>query len=190
MIFFKPLLFALLFLVVTATYGIQGGAGPDDLSVLHVRVFEAKEFAFQYEGESHFCGINYSANILHSYIGNIGERELNFSSPFSLVVGHEYILIAGRKHATPSLIVDWPRDYEDAFSKCEEGLHPLNLKSDDAMMIWNYPYDLDGKWVMVEDGNMPFDKQFPGKERQCLYGEGECLFIRLSDMVRILKGAD
>lgn len=190
MIFFKSLLVAFLFLVVAAAYGMQDDAEPDDLSVLHVRVAEAKEVAFQYEGESNSCGINYSAKILNSYKGNRGGRELNFSSPFSLIVGHEYILITGRKRAAPSLVVDWPRDYEDAFSKCEESLFPFGLQSGDAMMVWDYPYGWDGKWVMVEDGNMPFKEQFPGRKRQCLYGEGECLFIRLSDMVRILEGAD
>lgn len=182
--------FFFLLLGITASCATQGEAGLEDLSVIHVRIIEARELAFLHEGESDTCGINYSAKILNSYKGNRGGQALKFSSPFSLIVGHEYILITGRTHAVSSLIVDWPRDYEQAFSKCEEDLYPLILQSNDAMMIWDYPYDLDGKWVMVEDGNMPFEKQLSGKERRCLYGEGECLFIRLSDMVRILEGTD
>ncbi len=155
-------------------------------SIIHVRVVEAKELAVMYEGKlNDSCGINYSANILHSYKGKLTQGKVKFSSPYPLMIGEEYLLVIGRGTISPHLIVEFSPDYEAAVSTCAKDSYDPNLpEENDALMIWDSPYGLDGKWVMIaDDGNTPVSKQLPVKKMHCLYGEGECLFVRLDDLV-------
>lgn len=156
----------------------------DSKSIVHVRIVEAQEKSFDFEGELDACGINYVARVLYVYKGDFARKDLEFSSVFSLLVGEEYILLLGRQGAVSSLIVDWPKEYKVAFSKCDESLHSLRLNEADALLVWNYPHDLEGKWVMVEDEHIIIDSEGSSKRRACLHGEGECLFVPLDDFIK------
>lgn len=152
-------------------------------SIVHVRAVSAQENLFDFEGELDACGINYVARVLKLYKGDLVQKNIEFSSVFSLLVGEEYILLPGRQEAPPSLIVDWPKDYKAAYSKCEESLHSLRLSETNALLVWDYPHDLDGKWVMIEDENIIVGSEDSSKRRPCLHGEGECLFIQMDEFV-------
>ena len=178
-----PMLLLVIFVSTTASCAIETRSPTTGVSVAHVRIVKAQELVFLYEGKLDACGINYTADIVRSYKGNLKQKRLVFSSSSSLLVGQEYILIVGRDTDSPSLIGDWPKDYDDVLSECEKSLHDLSLQESDALMVWDYPYGLDGKWVMISDDNLLVKKHLAVKKGQCFYREGECSFINLETFV-------
>lgn len=184
---FLPKVFFLLMLNAMTSYAAETKLLSDESSIIHVRVVAAKELPFRHPGTVNNCGINYTANILHSHKGSIIRGILKFSSPFPLMVGREYLLLIGGPKPESHFIVELPRDQEEAYAKCEDGLYSLELGENDALMIWDYPYGLEGKWVMIPIGAIHLNKQLRVKKMHCLYDEGKCLFIRLNDLIDEIK---
>lgn len=155
---------------------LSGGA-----KVSHVKVIEGKGFEVAIEGVSDICGFNY----VSKKIG--GESEyVKFSSPFPLVLGDEYLVVFGRHKADKErgLTVDWPEEYQSAFSQCEKHLEGPSLGEEEFFRVLDFPYDLEGKWVLVEDDRVRFEHAKPVRRSNQLDFAGDVLLVPFDALMK------
>lgn len=152
--------------------------------IVHVRIVEAQELSFDVDSKIEMCGVNYKARILSLFKGVKKENVLEFSSVFPLVVSEEYLLFLGGDSFPHGLKIELSGAFENKMLLCEKQLQNPSVGENDFLLVKNYPYELEGKWV--ESTN----KLLLGNEavrKPCLYQEGNCNFIFWDTMVERIR---